>query len=496
FKVIGVPDLPRMEPDLGRGEIAGEGYNRAFKVPTLRNVALTAPYMHNGIFKTLEEVIDFYTDGGGVGRGLDVPNIDDKIREFTLSDKEKQDLIAFLHALTDESNEQEIPESVPSGLPVVPHLPNQSPEMEAYEARPVERRITDVTREGKRILISPGQSIQAGIDAAAAKDTVVVMPGVYHEALTVDVSGITLLGMDDNGQRPILDGRGQLSDGLIGSGSDFEIRNFAVKNFTANGLMLNGAVNVTFRDIHCENPGLYGVYPVECIDVLVEGCSVTGASDAGIYVGQSKDIVVRNNRAYGNVCGIEIENSVNAVVQNNETYDNAGGILVFLLPNNPSKVSRNCRVVNNRVINNNHENFGDPTAIVSRVPPGTGILILAADEVEVAENEIRGNQSFGVAVLGLDLVFGSETTYDVDPIPEQCWIHDNELVNNGTQPEGIIKELGFAGKDLLWDLSGYSNSWDQPDATSLPTWLPGKDWSDFTRRANWRVWQVLMKIAG
>ena len=60
FKAIGVPHTNNKEPDLGRAEIVGKGYENAFKVPTLRNIALTAPYMHNGIFKTLDEVVDFY----------------------------------------------------------------------------------------------------------------------------------------------------------------------------------------------------------------------------------------------------------------------------------------------------------------------------------------------------------------------------------------------------------------------------------------------------
>jgi cytochrome c peroxidase len=84
------------EPDLGRFEITKNAQDKGrFKTPTVRNVELTAPYMHDGSQKTLEEVVDWYNKGGHPNQWLD-----EKVKPLNLSEQEKQDLVAFMKGLT------------------------------------------------------------------------------------------------------------------------------------------------------------------------------------------------------------------------------------------------------------------------------------------------------------------------------------------------------------------------------------------------------------
>lgn len=112
---IGVPS-----PDGGVGAVLGEeALLGAFGVPTLRNVARTAPYMHDGSLASLEEVVDFYRKGGGRAHGLAPSRVHEHVRPFAIADAEAADLVAFLHALCDETARPQVPERVPSGLPVL-----------------------------------------------------------------------------------------------------------------------------------------------------------------------------------------------------------------------------------------------------------------------------------------------------------------------------------------------------------------------------------------
>jgi cytochrome c peroxidase len=150
-------------------------------------------------------------------------------------------------------------------------------------------------------------------------------------------------------------------------------------------------------------------------------------------------------------------------------------------------------VYDNLIENNNHPNFGDPNAVVSKVPPGTGIMIMTADETEVFNNVIRNNQTVGVALTSLYILYDRDTQFDLGPLPEGNWIHDNTFENNGYEPMGLVAELDLPGSDIMWTGEGWNNSFDQPGASMFPPILPGRDWPDPLRRALWRTYDIAIQ---
>lgn len=249
--------------------------------------------------------------------------------------------------------------------------------------------------------------------------------------------------------------QGTGGEGLrITSKENVRVENLAIEDAKGDAIKVQNTDGVTFNNVRVEwtggpkpTNGAYGLYPVMCKNVMIENSIVKGASDAGIYVGQSENIIVRRNQVEQNVAGIEIENSVNADVYENIATDNTGGILVFSLPDLPKKDGRVCRVFKNHVIKNNHDNFAPPGNIVANVPPGTGMMIMANDEVEVFDNKIESNDSTGVLICSYKINGIEIKDQQYDPYCEAISVHDNQFIENGANPRGQL------GKDLTKILS-------------------------------------------
>lgn len=218
----------------------------------------------------------------------------------------------------------------------------------------------------------------------------------------------------------------------ISNGKNITLENFTVQDTRGDAIKIQLADVVILKNVTTgwtggpdPDNGGYGIYPVQCSNVLIDGCVAHGASDAGIYVGQSHHIIIKNSKAYENVAGIEIENSLYADVFDNEAYNNTGGILVFDLPDLIVKEGGYVRIFRNHIHDNNHPNFAPKGNIVGKVPLGTGLMILATRNVEAFENRIINNISAGTAIVSYYITENPINDASYKPFPTHISIHDN-----------------------------------------------------------------------
>ncbi|MFI4965503.1 MAG: parallel beta-helix domain-containing protein [Caulobacterales bacterium] len=324
--------------------------------------------------------------------------------------------------------------------------------------------------QAKVLSVSPGgdaqDNLQTALLDAKPGDTVAIAAGRYEltDGLSLDVPGVTVRGAGP--AATILSFKGQKSsgEGFLITSSRVTIRDLGVEDTKGDGVKAKGVDQISFKNLRVawtggpkETNGAYGVYPVASTNVLIDQVTVSGASDAGIYVGQSKNIVVKNSRAEFNVAGIEIENSMDADVFDNVATHNAGGILIFDLPNLPQMGGHSTRVFHNRVVQNDTRNFAKKGAIVGDVPTGSGIMVMANRQIAVFDNEIDQNQTAAVLLVSYTKAY-DDLTYD--PLPRDIVVRDNRIGKNGWDPQFpggavIAKALGGALPPIIWD--GVSN---------------------------------------
>lgn len=298
----------------------------------------------------------------------------------------------------------------------------------------------------------------------------------------------------------LIDGKSNVT--IRGAGAEETVLSFAYQEEGAEGFKISNCTNVTFENFTIEDApgdnikatdthgitfrnvvsrwngepketnGAYAFYPVLCRNVLIENCTAIGASDAGIYVGQSDTVVIRSNIVHQNVAGIESENSRWVEIYKNEAYNNTGGILVFDLPG-LTQYGHTTRVFGNMVKGNNLRNFAPEGNIVATVPPGTGIMLLATRKIDIFENLIKDNRTMGIGIASYDLVEAmkveegtglaknievaqQDTQYD--PYPNSIFIFDNKISNKHLFPTTesdfgllFITKFPFSTPDIVFD---------------------------------------------
>lgn len=287
-----------------------------------------------------------------------------------------------------------------------------------------------------------------------------------RELSLADLSNITIRGKGKG--KTVLSFQGQIEGAqgmLVKNVKKITLEGFSVLDSKGDAIKVQGCENVIMRDLEAswtngKSPtnGAYGLYPVSSKNVLMEKCEVSYAMDAGIYVGQSQNVVVRDNYVHNNVAGLEIENTITGEVYNNIAKNNAGGMLIFDMPDLPQANGDRIKFYNNTMESNNGENFAPEGMVVSSIPPGSGMIIMAHSNIEMHDNIIKDHKTLGIAVnswLFTGLPYESK---DYDPFCSNIYIHDNEISGNAGPPDNttdygklITAVLGGQSVDIITD---------------------------------------------
>jgi parallel beta-helix repeat protein len=331
----------------------------------------------------------------------------------------------------------------------------------------------------------PGDPIQTAITGAAPGSTILIEPGTYNEAVTVDKANIQLIGLPGAGGVVIENPKpGSNADGISVTprGGGFVLSNVTVRDFDENGVLLTGVDGFRISRVTAVNNHDYGLFPVLSAHGVIEFSSASGSHDTGIYVGESSDVTLRYNATHDNVNGFEVENSTGVQMYGNLAYGNTVGIFVDLLP--PVEgitvtTSAHNTVEGNLVLENNRANDADPTDLAAAEASGVGILLVGGDHTTVRDNLVTGNNVGGIVLLsGLDLEAlgalppGSYSGAGIDPNPGHTRIKNNIVLGNGSHPT----DPTLPHADLIASpaaLMGSDNHWEgNVFRTSVPGELP------------------------
>jgi Right handed beta helix region len=258
-------------------------------------------------------------------------------------------------------------------------------------------------------------TIQEAVDAAAPGDLILISPGVYHEAVNVEIPELTIRGLDRN--EVILDGEFELDNGIrvLGAGG-VAIENLTARNYTFNGFFWTGVDGYRGSYLTAYRNGDYGIYAFDSVNGLFEHSYAAGSPDAGFYIGECYpcDSVVNDVHAEHNGLGYSGTNSGgNLLIVNSRFNNNRAGIV----PNSGSYElcypQRETTIVGNLVDSNNQADT--PATDEAILAMGNGILVAGG-----VRNDISRNRVWDHDITGIGLVpFPEEQALDDQPSSEE-----------------------------------------------------------------------------
>ena len=251
---------------------------------------------------------------------------------------------------------------------------------------------------------------------------------LFSQSLSLDnKTQLTIKGQGID--KTVLSFKGQTSgaEGIkITNSQNITLEDFTIEDAVGDNLKISESDSVVMRrlrsawtgEVSVQN-GAYALYPVLSTNVLIEDCEAIGSSDAGIYVGQSDNVIIRNNKAFYNVAGIESENSTNVEIYGNEAYQNTSGLLIFNLPE-LTLYGGHVNVYENHIHDNNLTNFAVKGSIVSAVPKGAGVVIMATKDVQFHNNIVEHHKTTNLSIVSYEIFAAEQDEQRETGISEQA----------------------------------------------------------------------------
>ncbi len=249
------------------------------------------------------------------------------------------------------------------------------------------------------------------------------------------------------------------------------LEDFSVFNPQGACISVQNAGNIVLRRLRLgsdstNSPGMSsgGCRILKTNSLLIEQVEVRGSLQAGILLQESRSTVLRNNNLHNNAAGIEVRNCFDTELLGNNCENNTVGILLSNLPDLVPANGSRCRIYNNRIIGNNAPNLRKGGNLLSAIPSGMGIFVLAGREIEIFGNEISGQQSMSVAILNYDAMGKSFDNRDYDGHSGGIYFHDNRIQRGNTKPDTstdlgkrMFEATSLNPVDLLIDATGTSS---------------------------------------
>jgi|GEM_PF-5736948 len=293
-------------------------------------------------------------------------------------------------------------------------------------------------------LVSIAATVESG-------DEILIPEGEYELVKPIALASTNISIKGAGPKKTILDFTKQKSgaQSILIRGWDIDVSGFGIRGPQGDGIVIRNSarvrvsdITVAMKDKNRKTPGAYGIYPVNSQHITMRNIEVSGASDAGIYLGQSKHAIIEKTYTYENVTGINIENSWHVNVVNNNLTNNTNGIFIVSLPDMLYSHSEFITLDSNTLDNNNHKNFANEGTLISKLLPGIGVKLVATKNILLKNNTISGHNLHDIEIstyLALDMPpYPGTFSIDVDRNLLDSNAFDGTVHTDASDASGIL----------------------------------------------------------